>query len=241
MPLAYLCDFDGTVSPHDIGAAIAERFSRDGEAARVPELAAWRAGRLGHRALTEAQCAVMRATESEALEFTRGFTLDPAFAPFARAALAGGDSVMVVSEGFDFYVRDQLARAGLAELPWAANALIFGADGAVEPRFPFADPACDACGNCKAAHVRRSRARGFHTVLVGDGDSDRHGALEADTVLARGSLLEWCRAEGVVHTAVRNFADVSAWAREAALLRRDDQRNDGRPGRPLRAAGWGRT
>ncbi len=237
MPLAFLCDFDGTVSPRDIGAAFAERFSRDGDAARVPELAAWRAGRLGHRSLTLAQCARLRAGEAEALAFTREFALDPAFAPFARAALAAGDKVMVVSEGFDFYVRDLLARAGLAELPWAANALVFGADGAVEPRFPFADPACDACGNCKAVHVRRAKAGGFHTVLVGDGDSDRHGALEADTVLARGSLLEWCRAEGITHTEVRGFADVFEWAREATPRARHDRRRD----RPLRAAGGGRA
>ena len=32
MPFAYLCDFDGTVSPRDIGAAFADRFSPDGSA-----------------------------------------------------------------------------------------------------------------------------------------------------------------------------------------------------------------
>jgi len=213
MPTAYLCDFDGTISPRDIGAALAERFSPAGEAGRVPELAAWQAGRIGHRELTLAQSTRMRATAAEALEFTRGFALDPAFAPFVREMHEQGDAVMVVSEGFDFYVRDQLARAGLAELPWAANHLEFLADGRVEPRFPFADPRCAACGNCKAQHVRRYRGRGYRVVLVGDGASDRHGALEADVVLARGGLAEWCRAEGVPHTVVRDFADVAAWAR----------------------------
>ena len=40
MPTAYLCDFDGTVSPRDIGAAFASHFS-NGEGGRVPELAEW--------------------------------------------------------------------------------------------------------------------------------------------------------------------------------------------------------
>ena len=216
MPIAYLCDFDGTVSPRDIGAAFAEAFSPGGAAARVPELAAWRSGAIGHRALTRAQCAHVRALEAEALAFTRGFALDPAFAPFVREVHARGDEVMVVSEGFGFYVRDQLERAGLGGLPWAANELAFDPQGGVEPRFPFADPACDSCGNCKARHVRERQAAGRFTVLVGDGDSDRHGALVADAVLARGSLLAWCEREGLAHTAVNDFVGVAAWARAAS-------------------------
>jgi len=211
--LAWLCDFDGTVSPRDLGKAFAERFSPGGAAERVPELAEWFAGRCGHRAVTRAQCAVMRARRDEAVAFARGFALDPAFAPFAREAQARGDAVMVVSEGFDFYVRELLEREGLATLPWAANHLRFEADGRVTPEFPFADPACDDCGNCKAAHVRRYQAQGFRVALVGDGGSDRHGALAADEVFARGTLLEWCRANGVAHTPFHDFRDVAAVAR----------------------------
>lgn len=213
MPIAYLCDFDGTVSPEDIGAAFGARFSPDAAAARVPELAGWLAGRIGHRELTRAQCATVRVAEAAALEFARGFRLDPRFAPFVHEALGRGDAVMVVSEGFDFYVRDLLQREGLGELPWAANRLVFHASGEVEPEFPFADPACEACGNCKAQHVRRYRSRGYRTVLVGDGTSDRHGALAADAVLARGSLLEWCAAEGVPHQPFADFGDVAEYAR----------------------------
>ena len=231
MAIAYLCDFDGTVSPRDIGAAFVEQFSADGGAARVPELQAWLAGTLGHRELTRAQCACVRAREAEALEFARAFRLDARFAPFAREALGRGDAVMIVSEGFDFYVRDQLVREGLAELPWAANRLLFNEDGGVEAEFPFADPACTECGNCKAQHVRRYRSRGYHTVLVGDGTSDRHGALAADAVLARGWLLDWCHAEGVPHRAFSDFGDVAEYARRQEQLSARGGRG-GRGGKP---------
>src|SRR5437773_1346794 len=135
MPVAWLCDFDGTVSPRDIGAAFVERFSPRGDAARVPELGAWLAGRAG---------------------------------------------------------------------------------GEVDVSFPFADPACESCGNCKAGHVRRHRALGLRTVLVGDGLSDRHGALAADHVLARGSLRDWCVAEGVPHRVFRDFAELIGGLAEPA-------------------------
>lgn len=218
MPIAYLCDFDGTISPRDIGAAFVHEYSPNGAASREELLADWLAGRMGHRELSRRQTALVRAGADEALEFTRRFRLDPHFAPFVREALGREDAVMVVSEGFDFYVRDHLARAGFPDLPWAANHIEFvGRELHVE--FPFADPACEECGNCKAQHVRRYRALGFHTVLVGDGLSDRHGAIAADTVFARGGLAEWCSAEGRAHLRFGDFADVAEWARRQAADR----------------------
>ncbi len=228
MPFAYLCDFDGTVSPRDIGAAFADRFSPGGAAGRLDLLADWLAGRAGHRELTEAQCALLEVTEAQALAFTRRFRLDPHFAPFVREALGRGDAVMIVSEGLDFYVRDHLARAGFPDLPWAANHAVFEG-GRVRVEFPFASAACDSCGNCKAQHVRRYRGRGFHTVLVGDGASDRHGAAAADTVLARGPLREWCAGEGIACVPVEGFGDVAEFARRRDL--------ETPPPRPSRVAG----
>ena len=212
MPYAYLCDFDGTVSPSDIGAGFVKRFAPGAQDAHAALLERWLAGGIGHRALTEAQCADVRVAAEEALEFTRGFRLDEHFAPFVREALGRGDAVMVVSEGFDFYVRDQLARAGLGELPYAANRLRFDGGG-VTPEFPFFDGGCGRCGNCKAQHVRRYRALGFHTVMVGDGLSDRCGARAADTVLAHRGLLEWCRRERLAAVPFESFAEVADWAR----------------------------
>jgi len=215
MPHAWLCDFDGTVSPTDIGAAFAEAFSPGEEAAREDMLARWLRAELGHRELTEAQCGLIAATADEALGFSRGFALDPHFAPFVREARGRGDQVMVVSEGFDFYVADQLARAGLADVPFAANRLRFEGRRAV-PEFPWSADGCGHCGNCKGQHVRHWRTRGHLTVLVGDGLSDRCGAREADRVLARGDLLAWCRSEGIAAEPFEDFADVVAIARSWA-------------------------
>lgn len=216
MPFAYLCDFDGTISPQDIGAAFVRKFSAGRDGDRELLLKEWFAGGLGHRELTRRECELVTATEEEALLFARTHRLDPHFAPFVREALGRGDSVMVVSEGFDFYVRDHLARAGFPDLPWASNRAVFE-DGRVSSEFPFADPACESCGNCKAQHARRYRGLGFHTVLVGDGLSDRCGARAADTVLAKGDLLDWCERERMPHFAFDTFADVAEFARRQDL------------------------
>lgn len=205
---AFLCDFDGTVAPSDIGAAFARRFSPDGRAESPAFLARWMRGEMGHRELTVAQCALLEVTRDQARRFARGFSLDPHFAPFAREAVSRGDAVVVVSEGFDFYVRDLLEREGLGGLPWSANTLHFE-DGRVRPEFPALADGCGRCGNCKGAHARAWRARGYRPVLIGDGLSDRCGALAADRVVARRDLLAWCRREGIEATPFESFADVA--------------------------------
>lgn len=217
MPVAWLCDFDGTIAPADIGAAFVRRHTRVPEERRRELLEQWKSDAIGSRRLTESECETLRATEDEALAFTRGFRLDEHFAPFVRETRGRGDAVMVVSDGFDFYVRDHLARAGLGDVPWAANRVRFEADGAATVEFPFEEGGCGRCGNCKAQHVRRYQALGYHTVMVGDGFSDRCGARVADAVVARGALLGWCREQSLVAWDFETFAEVADLARRFAL------------------------
>jgi len=213
MTLAFLCDFDGTVAPADVGAALVARFTT--APARIGELARrWGAGEIGSRAVVEGESATLRVREGEALEFVRGFTLDPGFAPFARSARSRGEPVELASEGFGFYIRELLARAALDDLPWTANEARFEND-TVTPGFPHATGAergCRGCGNCKARHVERLRRAGHRVVLVGDGLSDRCAAEAADVVLARGRLLEWSRARGIAALPFEDFAGVERHA-----------------------------
>lgn len=211
-PRAYLCDFDGTIAPVDIGAAFVRRFTTlpGHELERV--VALWRGGQIGTRQVLESESQSLAVSEAEALAFTRGFALDPHFSPFVGEVRAFGDRVVVMSEGYDFYVRDQLERAGLGDLPWTANRACF--DGRrVRVEHSAEHVGCEGCGNCKAAEVERQRTEGYEVVLVGDGLSDRCGARIADWVFARGQLLEWCGSMGIVAHPFDTFADLIEAAR----------------------------
>jgi 2-hydroxy-3-keto-5-methylthiopentenyl-1-phosphate phosphatase len=213
-PRIWLCDFDGTVAPEDVGASFMERFSPGHDAERQTLLDSWRSERIGSRELAAAECAFVRATETTAVAFAERFAVDPDFAGFAREVEARGDRILIVSDGFDFYIHPLLAAAGLGHLPVASNRMRFTGDR-LEPEFPN-DGGCGRCGNCKAQYVEANRARGFETVLVGDGYSDRCAARVADRVVARGSLSAWCAAEGIPARVFESFADVTRIAREWA-------------------------
>jgi 2,3-diketo-5-methylthio-1-phosphopentane phosphatase len=206
MRTAYLCDFDGTIAPSDIGATLFMRFAVGDGAEAKAALKRWKSDEIGSRELTEIECRCMDVSADEALAFSRDHTIDADFAGFVRAVQVRGDAVMVASEGYDFYIADQLARAGLSDVPWRANHARFEGRRLI-PEFPWADPSCTRCGNCKAQYVRDHRSRGYRVVFVGDGLSDRCGARAADAVFARASLWEWCRREGV---AARPFSGFGA-------------------------------
>lgn len=207
---AWLCDFDGTISPSDIGASLVRRFAPDGAERRRTLFERWKREEIGSRELALAECEDVRVSGEEALAFVRTFELDPGFSGFARAALARGEEVVVLSDGWDFYIREHLARAGLDRLPVFANIAHF-TDGRMIPEFPWPG-GCGRCGNCKGAHAAAWRARGFEIRVVGDGYSDRCAAREADVVFARGSLLEWCRGEGREVTPFEDFAALARFA-----------------------------
>lgn len=215
MPFALLCDFDGTVAPFDIGADFVRHFGRGPTVGLETALTRWQAGEIGHRELTGVECERLVVTASEAIAFTRQFGLDPAFAPFAADCARAGAPLEIVSEGFEFYIADLLARAGLDGLPFTSNRLRFEAPDRAQPEFPNAG-GCGRCGNCKGERVRHYQQQGYAVVMVGDGYSDRCGARAADHVLARGALLDWCRAEGLAVQPFADFRDVAEWTRAFA-------------------------
>src|SRR2546430_505055 len=74
-------------------------------------------------------------------------------------------------------------------------------------RFGNAHPECVGCGTCKMQIVQRSRANG-PVAFVGEGHTDRYGALFADVVFAKKDLPGICRADGVPFIAWETFDDV---------------------------------
>src|SRR5438132_3258718 len=148
---------------------------------------------------------MLRASREDMLAFALArFTLDPTFAPFVEWADGEGLPVTIVSDGFGFYVRPILEAAGLGRLEVRTNDY---ADGRLRHR--HAHPVCVGCGTCKmlAATERRERLAG-PVAFVGEGQSDRYGALYSDLVFAKKDLVRICREDGVPFVEWTTFDDV---------------------------------
>ncbi len=195
------CDFDGTISTVDVGRHVLGQLASD----EWFELhLQYERGEIESRALLTDQWALVAADEATARAVAAEVPLDPDFGALVDGLRDAGAELMVVSDGFGFYVDDACAPFGVEVL---TNAVDFATG---ELQFPHEDRCCpcSSCGVCKQAPIKDARYRKRTTVLIGDGTSDRKAALLADVVFAKDVLARWCAQAGVAHHPFETLADV---------------------------------
>ena len=202
---ALLVDFDGTACLQDVSEMLLDAFGE-------PE---WKAfdeavdrGEMGLREAAGHQAAMLRGTREEMLAHALEHAeLAPTFAPFVEWADANGLPITLASDGFAIYVRPLLEAAGLGRLEVVTNELLFE-DGRARLRHPNAHPVCVGCGTCKMLVALRLRDEHGPIAFVGEGQSDRYGALYSDVVFAKDSLVQICEQDGVPFLPWETFDDV---------------------------------
>jgi 2-hydroxy-3-keto-5-methylthiopentenyl-1-phosphate phosphatase len=200
-----LVDFDGTACLHDVAEHVLEAF---GDPSWVEYDEAEARGMIGARACLNAQAAMLTAPVEELTAFAlEHCPLDPTFPPFVRWLDTEGVPTTIASDGFGFYIAPILGAAGLGDLGVVSNT--WSTDGAEPIVFGNAHPECIGCGTCKMNAVLGARARG-PVAFVGEGSSDRYGALYADVVFAKDVLVGIVTADGVPFEPWDTFDDVRA-------------------------------
>ena len=202
---AVVVDFDGTICPQDVSEELLAAFA-------PPEWweidVQFQRGEIGSRECLIRQAALLRGSPEEMLRFAvEHFAVEPSFPPFASWAKDRGLQMAVASDGMGFYVDPMLRAAGVEGLAVLTNEPAEGGPGHGFS-FPHAHPVCVGCGTCKMNVVRSYQGRHGPVAFVGEGHTDRYGALYADLVFAKKHLPEICRADGVPFTLWETFDDV---------------------------------
>ena len=197
-------DFDGTIAPVDTTDLLLERFAAPAWREIEDD---WKAGRIGSRECLVRQIDLVRASEAQMDAFVAGIEIDPGFARFARLCRRLGHNVTIVSDGLDRTIEAVLERYDL-DLPFHANRLQWQGGDRWRLTFPHASSDCRAlAGTCKCRFLE-GQPRQLR-IVVGDGRSDFCVADRADLVLAKGALLDRCRASAIPHLAFADFDQAS--------------------------------
>ncbi|MBI4526095.1 MAG: MtnX-like HAD-IB family phosphatase [Deltaproteobacteria bacterium] len=222
MKLAIFCDFDGTVSQVDVTDAVLERFA-DPLWREIQD--EWLAGKMTAREVLQKQMPLVTVGIDELNDFIDAVPIDPFFAEFAELCARNGYPLYILSDGFDYWIGRILERA-LGSRVGVADAVKFFANGLtlcgdkVHISFPHFPQGCPhGCGNCKPALFAQLKGNAEKTVVIGDGISDRLIVEEADLVLARDGLVDFCRERGI---ASYRFDDFSEVIRAVANVRNED-------------------
>ena len=101
-----------------------------------------------------------------------------------------------------------LAEAGVEGVAVATNEVTLGPGAPPSFAFPNGHPVCVGCGTCKMLAVQREQGRHGPVAFIGEGHTDRYGALYADVVFAKKWLQQIAANDGVPYIAWETFDDV---------------------------------
>jgi 2-hydroxy-3-keto-5-methylthiopentenyl-1-phosphate phosphatase len=202
---AVVVDFDGTICDHDVSEEILRTFAPPGWWEIDLE---FQRGQIGSRECLIRQAAMLEGSQADMLAFAlANYRIDPTFGPFVAWATENGIEVTVASDGFGFYLEPMLRAGGVEGVGVLGNRLGV-VDGGWLLTFPHGHPTCVGCGTCKMRAVQSHRERFGPVAFVGEGHSDRYGALYADVVFAKKHLVDICRSDGVTYLPWQTFEDV---------------------------------
>ncbi|MCB0975239.1 MAG: hypothetical protein KDB86_11880 [Actinobacteria bacterium] len=201
--LRVVIDFDSVIARHDVGEHLLTRFAGDA----WWELSdSYDRGAMSSLEATNALFAHIADVPQAALQAAAcevGIVSDAADA-VGRLASSGVE-VVIVSDGFGFYVPDAVAgwpvRIVCNDVDWAGRAMLFPHRGS--------GCSCQSCGSCAQAPVKVARRQGCRTAVVSGSLADRKAILVGDVAFARSRLASWCSDHGVAYVPFENLTSVA--------------------------------
>lgn len=203
MKKAFIVDFDGTMTKDDIGHIIIKKFAQSGWR-KWEDL--WIERKITTSMLAEAQWDMVDASPEEILEFVNTIDLSEGFKNFYDFIRDKGYRIVIVSDGFDFYINPFLEKYGFEDLEVSSNHLEYNEGWKFS--FPNKKGKCVHCGNCKKMIVNKLKNEGYEVHYVGDGFSDRCSCIEADSVYATSHLARFCDDKKIPYIKFNNFKDI---------------------------------
>ena len=206
-------DFDGTISTRDISYEVLLRFSKGGWE-DIDQ--AYVRGEIGSKEAFSLILEKIPAKKSELASYIEELAgidppvIDPHFKAFYDYLKARKIDFIVLSDGFHFYIKTLLERAGIDGASIFANDIGENPSGKLVPLFPHHNEECDRCGNCKTKVIKEFLKDHDYVIFIGDGYSDTCPSELADTLFAKRSLYQYAVRERIPCIHFRRFDDILA-------------------------------
>ncbi len=200
-------DFDGTITKVDVGENLFLEFGdREKNQYLIDN---WNSELIDSWSGWKALCESVGVANRENMEaYLDTIEIDPSFKIFVNFCETNDLPLKIISDGFDFYIKNILDRENFSHLDFSSNILKFTKEDRLYPYFPNAQEDCKCCANCKRNFVLDNSGDNDYTVYIGDGISDRCAAQYCDFIFAKNSLLKFCEANRITYFPYSDFNDV---------------------------------
>lgn len=195
------CDFDGTISKEDSVYKFLSLFA-DKKWLEVESL--WQKEQISSKECLEKQVALLPKMEQKTFDdYVDAIEIDEYFIEFYKFLKMRNIELIILSDGFDLFIKKTLERNGLGEIKYYANSLFYK-NNQFDIKFNNYNPACNIqSGSCKCSQVKE---KNFY--YIGDGLSDVCIAKKAQQLFAKSNLKKYCERKNINHISFNTFEDI---------------------------------
>ena len=205
--LKVFVDFDGTITLEDVGESIFKKFGETEKVKRIIEDLL--SDKISSRQCWDELCdSVDNINKAELDKFIDLLDVDPTFIPFVKFCSENKIDMVVLSDGFDYYIDRLFNKAGLTGLKYYSNKLFVDDKGILKAEYPYFDVDSPTSANCKKNHIINHSSDDEYTVYIGDGNSDKEAAQFCDFIFAKDGLARFCSIERISFYPFKNFTEV---------------------------------
>lgn len=205
-PVAVILDFDGTITELDVVDALLVGYAEGREWIEAEK--AWSSGSIPSEECLKRQLSGVDISPREFTEFLKTIPLDPGFLGLRKLLDRSQVPLIVLSDGFDLFIRRIFKLHGVKGVPFRSNLLRHEGEALV-PSFPHKARSCGRCAHCKRATISEIRAFTERVIFAGDGLSDACAASVSDVVFAKGKLARFCEDSRIPYIAYKTLQDVA--------------------------------
>ena len=207
--LKVFVDFDGTITLEDVGEAIFRKFGDDEKVNQIIEDLL--RDKISSRQCWDELCdSVNVVSENELDKFIDLIDVDPTFLPFVKFCSDNELELVVLSDGFDYYIDRLFNKAGLTGIKYYSNKLFVNEKGILKAEYPYFDNDSPTSANCKRNHIINHSSDDDYTIYIGDGNSDKDAAQYCDFIFGKDALARFCSMERISFYPFNNFEDVKS-------------------------------
>lgn len=203
------CDFDGTIIEQDIGRIMVPQLAPEWWS-RVEEIYPLvLSEKMGSHSWYYWKFLHAQINENEYKDLVNSVCITSGFVEFLDFVKEKGYEFVILSDGFESYIRMTLARLGIHNQLFFSNILNLKAKNPVI-EFPYHNSECGYCGVCKAGIVASYVKRGYEPIFIGDGSSDIFSAHVSHKIFAKDRLAEYCHSQDLPFKHHSDFYDIMA-------------------------------
>lgn len=195
------CDFDGTISKEDSVNKFLSLFA-DEKWLEVEEL--WKEQKISSKECLAKQVALLPKMDKKTFDdYVNSIEIDDYFVEFYNYLKTKNIELVILSDGFDLFIKETLKRNGLSEIKYYTNSLSFK-NNEFKVEFNNHNSACKVqSGACKCSKVKE---KDFY--YIGDGFSDVCIAKKSSTLFAKKNLKKYCEENNMKYIPFDTFKDI---------------------------------